>query len=66
MGQVKMEHYFKYRISVRALEVLLYIAIPMKKTYFSDETLLTKANVSLEMLQVLKTKLECKFTNVST
>ena len=55
-----MEHYFKHRISVWALEVLLYLAIyPMKKTYFSDETLLTKVNVSSEMLQVLKKKLEC-------
>ena len=63
MGQVKMEHYFKHRISVHALEVLLY---NYEKTYISDETLLTKANVSSEMLQVFKTKLECKFTNVST
>ena len=60
-----MEHYFKHRISVHALEVLLYNYCYMKK-HFSEETLLTKANVSSEMLQVFKTKLECKFTNVST
>ena len=66
MGQVKMEHYFIHRISVHALEVLLYNYCYMKKTCFSDKTLLTKANVSSEMLQVFKTKLECKFTNVST
>ena len=51
-----MEHYFKHRISVHALEVLLYNYCYM----------ITKVNVSSEMLQVFKTKLECKFTNVST
>ena len=36
-----MEHYFKHRISVHALEVLLYNYCYMKK-HFSEETLLKK------------------------
>ena len=61
-----MERYFKHRVFSTGSRSTCTIIYCYRMEYFSDKTLLIKANISPEMLQVLKPKLVCKFTNVST